>query len=75
MTTLMDKALARVETWPTEQQNEAAEMLLALDEIGQEDFDVDAETLAAIDEGLADIAKGNLADPAEVEAIFARFRK
>jgi hypothetical protein len=75
MTDLMDKALARVQTWPGERQNEAAELLLALDEMGAEPIDVDAETLAAMDEGLADSAQGRLADPAEVEAVFARFRK
>ncbi len=75
MTDLMDKALARVQTWPGERQNEAAELLLALDEMGPDPIDVDAGTLAAIDEGLADIAQGELADPAEVEAAFARRRK
>ena len=75
MTDLMDRALARVQTWPGQRQNEAAELLLALDEMGSEPIDVDAETLAAIDEGLADIAQGRIADPADVEAVFARFRK
>ena len=75
MTDLMDKALARVQTWPGQRQNEAAELLLALDEMGTEPIEVDAETLAAIDEGLADSGQSRLADPSEVEAVFARFRK
>jgi hypothetical protein len=75
MTDLMDKALARVQAWPSARQNEAAELLLALDEMGTDPVDVDAETMAAIDEGLADIEAGRLADPADVEAVFARFRK
>jgi predicted transcriptional regulator len=75
MTDLMDKALERVRAWPTTRQNEAAELLLALDEMGPDPVDVDAETLAAIDEGLADIDAGRLADPAAIEAIFVRFRK
>lgn len=75
MSDLMDKALDRVRKWPVERQNEAAELLLALDELGTEPIDVDADTLSAIDEGVADIARGKLADPAEVEAVFARFRK
>jgi predicted transcriptional regulator len=74
MTSLMDKALARVQTWPGSRQDEAAELLLALDELGPDPLDVDAETLAAIDEGLADIVQGKLADPADVEAVFTRFR-
>jgi predicted transcriptional regulator len=75
MTDLMDKALARVQTWPGPRQDDVAELLLALDAMGPEPIDVDAATLAAIDEGLADIAQGKLADPAAVEAVFARFRK
>jgi hypothetical protein len=73
MTKLLETAIERVRQWPDERQTEIAEMLLALD--GDDfDDDVDAETLAAIDEGLADIAQGRLADPAAVEALFARFR-
>ena len=72
MTKLMDKALARVHTWPADRQDEVAQLLLALDAIGADPIEVDEETLAAIDEGLADIVNGNFADPAEIEAVFAR---
>jgi hypothetical protein len=75
MTKLMDKALARVNAWPADRQNEVAELLLALDELGADPIDVDEGTLAAIDEGLADIDSGSLADPAEIEAVYARFRR
>ena len=71
MTDLMDKALARIQTWPSHRQNEAAELLLALDDMGAEPIEVDADTLAAIDEGVADLACGRLADPANVDAVFA----
>ena len=75
MTDLMSDALARVKLWSPERQAEAAELLLALDVMGAEPIAVDALTLAAIDEGLADIAQGRLADPTEIAAVFDRFRK
>ena len=72
---LMDKALDRVRSWPDARQEEAAELLLALDALGDDPVDVDDETLAAIDEALAQSARGEFADPRDVDAIYARFRK
>ena len=72
---LMDKALDRVRSWPDARQEEAAELLLALDALGDDPVDVDDETLAAIDEALAQSARGEFADARDVEAIFARYRK
>ena len=74
MTELMEKALAAVGNWPTARQNEAAEMLLALDRLG-ETYHASDEELAAIDEALAQAARGEFATEAEVEAAFARFRR
>jgi hypothetical protein len=74
MTDLMEKALAAVGNWPTDRQNEAAEMLLALDRLG-ETYLASDEELAAIDEALAQAARGEFATEAEVEATFARFRR
>ena len=75
MTDLMQQALERVRTWPADRQREAAELLLALDELGPDPIDVDAETLVALDEALAEGARGEVADPSEVKAFFARFRE
>ena len=71
MSELMERALERVRQWPPERQEEAARLLMALDKLGADPVDVDAETLAAIDEALAE---PGYADPAEVRATFARLR-
>ena len=74
MTKLMEQALEAVRDWPTELQDDAAELLLALDRIGPGPFSASPEELAAIDEALAQVARGERATDAEVEAAFARFR-
>jgi hypothetical protein len=56
MTDLMEKALAAISRWPTARQHEAAEMLLALDRLG-ESYVASDDELAAIDEALAQTAR------------------
>ena len=70
----MKKALAAIGRWPMQRQNEAAEMLLALDRLG-EAYVASEDELAAIDEALAQTGHGEFATEAEIEAAFARFRK
>jgi len=70
----MEKALAAIGRWPEPRQNEAAEMLLALDRLGST-YTASAEELAAIDEALAQAQRGEFATDAEVEAAFQRFRR
>ena len=74
MTDLMEKALAAVGRWPASRQDDAAEMLLALDRLGAT-YHASADELAAIDEALAQIERGEFASDAEVEAAFQRFRR
>jgi len=74
MTDLMEKALAAVGRWPASRQDEAAEMLLALDRLGAT-YTASAEELAAIDEALAQAERGEFASDAEVEAAFQHFRR
>jgi len=74
MTKLMEQALEAVRDWPAELQNDAAELLLALDRLGPGPYHASPEELAAIDEALAQVARGERATDAEVEAAFARFR-
>jgi hypothetical protein len=54
-------------------QDEAAEMLLALDRLG-ETYVASDEELAAVDEALAQAGRGEFATEAEIEAAFARFQ-
>ena len=75
MTKLMEKALEAVRDWPQDRQNEAAELLLALDRLGTAPYRATADELRAIDEALQQVARGERATAAEVEDAFARFRK
>jgi len=74
MTDLMEKALAAVRQWGAQRQNEAAELLLAMDRLGPDAYRASPEELAAIDAALAEAARGEFASEADVEAAFARFR-
>lgn len=74
MTDLMEKALAAIGRWPASRQDEAAEMLLALDRMGAI-YTASAEELAAIDEALAQVERGEFASDAEVESAFQHFRR
>ena len=74
MTDLMEKALAAIGRWPASRQNEAAEVLLALDRLGAT-YTASADELAAIDEALAQAERGEFASEAEVAAAFQRFRR
>jgi hypothetical protein len=75
MTDLMEKALATVRSWPDEQQDEAAQILLALGQLGPEGYRVSEDELRAVDEALAQIESGAHASEAEIEAAYARFRR
>jgi DNA-binding NarL/FixJ family response regulator len=75
MTKLMEKALEAVRDWPQNLQDEAAQLLLALDELGPASYVASEEELRAIDEALEQVERGERATAPEVEAAFARFRK
>jgi hypothetical protein len=75
MTELLNKALDAVRSWPKERQDEAAAFLLALDRLGQGPYEASEEELAAIDEALGQIERGETATPSQVAAAFSHFRK
>ena len=75
MTDLMEKALATVRSWPDEQQDEAAQILLALGRLGSGMYHASDDELRAVDEALAQIEGGAYASEVEIEAAYARFRK
>jgi predicted transcriptional regulator len=74
MSDLMEKALAAIGRWPSSRQDEAAEMLLALDRLGMT-YTASADELAAVDEALSQAERGEFATEAEVEAALQRFRR
>ncbi len=71
----LNEALERVESWPTDVQNELAEFALELDaSLKDTEYQPTPEELAGIDRGLRDAAEGRFASEQEVEAAFAKFR-
>lgn len=75
MTDLMQKALAAVQSWSTERQEDAAQILLALDRLGQTPYHASHDELEAIDEALAQLERSEFATDKQVEAAFVCFRK
>lgn len=58
MTKLLEQAIAKVRTLPTEEQDALAEALLSMSEGDAADFPLDDATRAAIREGLAEADRG-----------------
>jgi hypothetical protein len=75
-TKLLTQALERIENWPAEAQDQLAEIALDID-AGLKDvpYEPTDEELAGIDRGLRDAEQGRFATEAEVEAVFAKFRR
>jgi hypothetical protein len=73
MTKLLDKALERVRAWPKDRQDEAARLLLAIDQRDAEPYKLTPEERAEIDTALSEVERGELASPDEVTALFKRF--
>lgn len=73
MTELLEKAIKTVRDWPAERQDEAAKLLFALGELG-DPYAANADELAAIDEALEEVRRGERASTEDVEAAFARFK-
>lgn len=68
--------LERVEHWPAQAQDELADFARDIEEglKGGDYQPTDAE-LAGIDRGLREADQGHYATDAEVEAVFAKFRR
>jgi len=72
MTKLLDLAIEEVRKLPPADQDETAEMLLWSIEARAGSLKLDSETLAAIDEGLAQARRGEFASEDEIEALWKR---
>jgi predicted transcriptional regulator len=71
MTKLLDKALARVRSWSSDRQDDAARLLLAMDHRDAEPYKLTQRD--EIDAALAEVERGELASEEEVAAVFKRF--
>ena len=68
--------LERVENWPAHAQDELAEIARDIEQgLNGGDYQPTDAELAGIDRGLRDADQGRFATEAEVEAVFAKFRR
>jgi predicted transcriptional regulator len=65
----------RVRTWPVERQEDAAEMLLMMEEQGVAPYELSEEERVEIEAALAEADRGEFATDEEVEAVFNRYRR
>lgn len=74
MTALLEKAIERMRTLPPEAQDDFARILLRLAGDGETVYHLTAEEEADIAEADAEVARGELATDAEVDAVFSKYR-
>ena len=67
--------LSRVAHWPADDQDELAQIALEIEARRHGVYQATAKELQAIDEALAAVARGDIASDAEVEAVFAKYRR
>jgi len=70
----IDAVLDRVHGWPMSRQEDAVRVLLAMEAEGTTPYVLSEEEQSDLEAALAEVARGDLASDAEVEAVFARRR-
>ena len=65
--------LERVKTWPEDRQEDAAAVLLKMEEANEDDELTD-EDWADLEEGLAEADRGELVPEEEMKAFFDKYR-
>jgi len=71
----IEQIFERVRTWPLERQEDAAHILLRMEELGVEPYQLDEDERREIEAALAEAERGEFASDEEVEAVFSRYRK
>ena len=67
--------LDRVRSWPMHRQEDAAEILQAMESQEAEAYTLSAEERADLRDAIAEMTNGDLASDAEVAEVFARYRQ
>jgi len=70
----IDAVLDRVRTWPPKRQEDAVRVLLEMEAQGTDVYELSPEELPDIEEGMAEIRRGEFATDGEVAALFNRYR-
>jgi predicted transcriptional regulator len=71
----IEAVLERVKTWPEDRQEQALQILLALEREAAEPYILTDEERADLDEGIAEADRGEFASNEEVAAVFNRYRR
>lgn len=71
----LKEVLERVKAWPESDQEELAEVARDIEARRSGVYHATPEELEAIDEALGQVARGEVAREAEIEAAFAKFRR
>ena len=64
----------RVKTWPPERQDDAAAMLLRMEEQNAAPYELTEEELADLEEAEKEAERGEFATDEEIKALFDRYR-
>ena len=75
MTNKLKDVLERAKAWPESDQEELAEVARDIEARRSGAYSATPEELAAIDEALGQVARGEVASEQEIEAAFAKFRR
>ena len=65
----------RVRAWPTDRQEEAASLLLALEEEPGGVYVLSDDEREGVERGLDDVRQGRFASDEEMAALFARYKR
>ncbi len=73
---MIKEILRRAEGWPESAQEDLAQAALEIEsELQQGTYTATPEEIAAIERGLKEAEQGQFATEAEVEAVFAKYRR
>jgi predicted transcriptional regulator len=70
----VDAVLERVRSWPEAEQEEAALLLLALEERRKGVYELSEEEFADLDQANREIERGEFVPDEEMKALFDRYR-
>jgi predicted transcriptional regulator len=70
----IEQILERVRTWPAERQEDAAAILLEMEQQDSSFYELSEEELAEIEVALEEADRGEFATDEEMKALFDRYR-
>lgn len=71
----IESVLERVRSWPAARQEDAVQVLLAMEAQGAKPYVLSEEERADIDAALDELARGEVAREEDVAAVFNRYRR